>query len=112
MTGIWPAVAVVAVLTGRMTRSVFSICPLPPDLLIMITELTDQGRDVARAAGTLKIDDDFRKQVLTERNRLVPVQIWKKGNLQEWPEDWDQKKKSHRHISNLYGLFPGNQISF
>ena len=39
------------------------------------------------------------------------MQIGKKGDLQEWLEDWEQKEKSHRHISNLYGLFPGNQIS-
>ena len=35
------------------------------------------------------------------------MQIGQKGDLQEWLEDWGQKEKSHRHISNLYGLFPG-----
>ena len=39
------------------------------------------------------------------------MQIGKNGDLQEWLEDWEQKETSHRHISNLYGLFPGNQIS-
>ena len=30
-----------------------------------------------------------------------------KGDLQEWLDDWDEREKSHRHISNLYGLYPG-----
>jgi len=39
------------------------------------------------------------------------MQIGKAGDLQEWLEDWPQKEKSHRHISHLYGPYPGNQIS-
>ncbi|HEY8937130.1 MAG TPA: glycoside hydrolase family 95 protein, partial [Cyclobacteriaceae bacterium] len=39
------------------------------------------------------------------------LQIGKKGNLQEWSEDWDDAEVTHRHISHLFGLFPGNEIS-
>ena len=39
------------------------------------------------------------------------MQIGRNGDLQEWLEDWGQMEKSHRHISNLYGLYPGNQVS-
>jgi alpha-L-fucosidase 2 len=39
------------------------------------------------------------------------MRVGRNGDLQEWLEDWGQREKSHRHISNLYGLFPGNQIS-
>jgi alpha-L-fucosidase 2 len=39
------------------------------------------------------------------------MKIGRNGDLQEWLEDWRQKEKSHRHISHLYGLYPGNQIS-
>ena len=66
---------------------------------------------VAKAADTLGIDQDFRDAVLAARARLAPMQIGEDGDLQEWIEDWGQKEKSHRHISHLYGLFPGNQIS-
>jgi alpha-L-fucosidase 2 len=31
--------------------------------------------------------------------------------LQEWLEDLDNPNDHHRHISQLYGLFPSNQIS-
>ncbi|MDH4272921.1 MAG: hypothetical protein OEW18_13195 [Candidatus Aminicenantes bacterium] len=44
-------------------------------------------------------------------SRLAPMQIGRKGNLQEWLEDWDETEKSHRHISGLWGLFPRRQIS-
>jgi alpha-L-fucosidase 2 len=39
------------------------------------------------------------------------MQIGRRGNLQEWLDDWDETEKSHRHISGLWGLFPGQQIS-
>ncbi len=65
----------------------------------------------AEAAETLGVDPELREAVLTARGRLAPMQIGKHGDLQEWLEDWGQKEKSHRHISHLYGLFPGHQIS-
>lgn len=39
------------------------------------------------------------------------MQIGKKGNLQEWYKDWEDAEPEHRHISHLYGLFPGHQIT-
>jgi len=66
---------------------------------------------VAEAARILGVDQEFRKVVQEKRGRLAPMRIGRNGDLQEWLEDWGQKEKSHRHISNLYGLYPGNQIS-
>jgi alpha-L-fucosidase 2 len=65
----------------------------------------------AEAAETLSVDGDLREAVLAARDRLAPMQVGQGGDLQEWLEDWGQKEKSHRHISHLYGLFPGHQIS-
>jgi alpha-L-fucosidase 2 len=65
----------------------------------------------AEAAETLSVDGELREAALAARDRLAPMQIGKGGDLQEWLEDWGQKEKSHRHISHLYGLFPGHQIS-
>jgi alpha-L-fucosidase 2 len=73
--------------------------------------LNDLFSYVAEAADILSVDEKFKEKVLATREQLAPMQIGHKGDLQEWLEDWDQKEKSHRHISNLYGLFPGNQIS-
>ena len=43
--------------------------------------------------------------------KLPPMQIGRHGQLQEWLIDADDPKDQHRHISQLYGLYPSNQIS-
>ena len=73
--------------------------------------LSDLFGYVGEAAKILGVDQEFRKVILEKRGRLAPMRLGKNGDLQEWLEDWGQKEKSHRHISNLYGLYPGNQIS-
>jgi alpha-L-fucosidase 2 len=76
------------------------------------TQITsDLFAAVAEAAGVLGVDADLRTRLAAARARLAPMRIGKNGDLQEWLEDWGQREPSHRHISNLYGLFPGNQIS-
>ncbi len=42
---------------------------------------------------------------------MAPMQIGRWGQLQEWMKDWDDPEDTHRHVSHLYGLFPGNEIS-
>jgi alpha-L-fucosidase 2 len=66
---------------------------------------------VAEAAKILGVDPEFRGRVLDARAKLAPMRIGRRGNLQEWLEDWDETEKSHRHISGLWGLFPGREIS-
>jgi alpha-L-fucosidase 2 len=73
--------------------------------------LRDLFSDVEQAAAVLGVDQDFRKKISEMRAKLAPMQIGRKGNLQEWLEDWDETEKSHRHISGLWGLYPGRQIS-
>lgn len=73
--------------------------------------LRDLFSDVEQAADVLGIDQDFKKKVSEMRAKLAPMQVGRKGNLQEWLEDWDETEKSHRHISGLWGLYPGHQIS-
>jgi alpha-L-fucosidase 2 len=76
------------------------------------TQITaDLFTAVGEAAATLGVDADLRGRLAAARARLAPMRIGRNGDLQEWLEDWGQREKSHRHISNLYGLFPGNQIS-
>ena len=67
--------------------------------------------EVARAAKELKIDIAFADSALRYRDKLPPMQIGKHSQLQEWLDDMDSPTDNHRHVSHLYGLFPGNQIS-
>jgi len=73
--------------------------------------LNDLFEYTAQAAEALGVDGEFRSRVLEAKARLAPMQIGRRGNLQEWLEDWDETEKSHRHISGMWGLFPGHQIS-
>ncbi len=63
------------------------------------------------ASGILEKEDDFSADVKEARKRLVPPQIGKMGNLQEWADDWPPKERAHRHFSHMYGLYPGNVLS-
>ncbi|MGC4049776.1 MAG: glycoside hydrolase N-terminal domain-containing protein [Paludibaculum sp.] len=67
--------------------------------------------EVEQASSILGVDPEFRRQAAAARGRLAPLQVGRKGNLQEWLEDWDETEKSHRHISGLWGLYPGHEIA-
>jgi alpha-L-fucosidase 2 len=87
-----------------------SICAGPTmDMQI----LRDLFANTIQAAETLGVDEDFRKQLATTRARLAPNQIGSVGQLQEWLEDWDMHigDRNHRHVSHLYGLYPGRDIT-
>jgi alpha-L-fucosidase 2 len=73
--------------------------------------LRDLFNETATAAETLGIDADFGKQILSARARLAPFQIGKLGQLQEWLQDWDNPKDTHRHVSHLYPVYPSDQIT-
>ena len=64
-----------------------------------------------RAAEILGIDARFADTLTIKRKQLPPMHIGKYGQLQEWLSDWDDPNDKHRHISHLFGLYPGNQIS-
>lgn len=66
-----------------------------------------------QSAQVLGIDPEFRAKIAEIRSRLAPMQIGRAGQLQEWLDDWDLEapERQHRHVSHLYGLFPGNQIT-
>jgi alpha-L-fucosidase 2 len=93
--------------TGSMSPGTSLVAGSTIDMQI----LHDLFTAVAGAADVLGTDAPFRAQVLDARARLAPMQVGRAGDLQEWLDDWGQREKSHRHISHLYGLFPGRQIS-
>lgn len=65
----------------------------------------------ARAAEILDIDKDFRSKLTKTEQRLPPLQVGKRGELQEWIEDYAETEPQHRHVSHLWSLFPGHDIS-
>lgn len=71
----------------------------------------DLLENTASAASVLGVDQAFTKQLANTARRLPPPIIGQYTQLQEWLEDWDRKTSGHRHISHLWGLYPGNLIS-
>ncbi|MHC4655512.1 MAG: glycoside hydrolase family 95 protein [Planctomycetota bacterium] len=63
------------------------------------------------AAKILGIDDDFRRKLTELRSRVAPNQIGQHGQLQEWLQDKDNPRNQHRHISHLYALHPGCEVT-
>ena len=63
------------------------------------------------ASKELGIDSEFAAQLDTARGRLVPYQIGKFGQLQEWSIDFDESTPGQRHMSHMYPLYPGSQIT-
>ena len=85
-----------------------SVCAGPTMDMQILRDLFD---GCARAGEILGVDADFRGQVLAARERLAPMRIGARGNIQEWLHDWTETEQFHRHVSHLYGLHPGNQIT-
>ncbi|MES1221115.1 MAG: glycoside hydrolase family 95 protein [Bacteroidota bacterium] len=71
----------------------------------------DLFTNLIEASEVLNIDKDFRNLLIEKKKKLFPLHIGKKGNLQEWSKDWEDVEVHHRHVSHLFGLHPGRQIS-
>ncbi len=67
--------------------------------------------DVIAASRILGTDADLREQLTAMRGRIAPNEIGKYGQLQEWIEDKDDPKNQHRHVSHLWGVYPGSEIT-
>ena len=68
-------------------------------------------QDTAQAASQLGVDDSFRSEIEDKLDMIKPPAAGKYGQLMEWAYDWDNPRETHRHISHIYGLFPGNEYS-
>ncbi|MDR3140937.1 MAG: glycoside hydrolase family 95 protein [Tannerellaceae bacterium] len=63
------------------------------------------------AATILGIDSGFAGELADKRSRLMPTTIAPDGRIMEWLEPFEEAEPHHRHVSHLYGLHPGNEIS-
>jgi alpha-L-fucosidase 2 len=63
------------------------------------------------AARELNTDAAFRKKLTGILSRLAPTKVHSDGRIMEWTEEFDEPEPGHRHISHLFGLHPGRQIT-
>ncbi|MGS0524327.1 glycoside hydrolase family 95 protein [Zobellia nedashkovskayae] len=95
---------------NRHMEGNISVCAGPA----MDTQLLrDLFAQCIKASEILNVDSDFRELLVETRSKLAPDKIGSEGQLQEWLDDWDMKvpELQHRHVSHLYGLYPGAQFT-
>lgn len=71
----------------------------------------DLFNNCAKAVEVLGMNELKAKEYRFFRDRISPPRIGNWGQLQEWIEDVDDPENQHRHVSHLYALHPGEQIS-
>lgn len=71
----------------------------------------DLFTNTIEAADALGVDKEFRDHIAGLRDRLLKPRIGRWGQLREWEADRDDPKDQHRHVSHLFGLHPGRQIT-
>lgn len=63
------------------------------------------------ASKIINTDKAFRDELILVRSQLRPIQIGSDGRLMEWSREFEEPEPGHRHISHLYALHPGKQIT-
>jgi alpha-L-fucosidase 2 len=64
------------------------------------------------ASGILNIDETFADTLKQLLPAIAPYKIGRFGQLQEWMTDIDDPDNKHRHVSHLWGVYPGNEINW
>lgn len=76
--------------------------------MILIRELFTH---CIEASVLLDVDGDFRLELEAARTKLLPLQIGRHGQLQEWSIDYEDEDIFHRHVSQLYDIYPGHGMT-
>ena len=63
------------------------------------------------ASELLDIDGEFRELLRRTADRLPGTKVGQYGQIQEWIEDYEEVEPGHRHISQLFALHPGHEIT-
>lgn len=74
----------------------------------LLRNLFDSCIESSRLLG---IDVAFRNELLDKRARLAPTRIASDGRIMEWLQEYPEAEVTHRHVSHLWGLYPGSEIS-
>lgn len=85
-----------------------SVCMGPAMDSQVIRELYS---NTIRAAKTLAVDSAFADSLASDLKLLPPISIGSDGRIMEWLEEYPETDRRHRHVSHLYALHPGNEIS-
>lgn len=75
--------------------------------------LVDISEDGQKYSELIALQSDEKDQMLIEAmlEKLPPTKTGSDGRIMEWTEEYEEPEPGHRHISHLYGLYPGNEIT-
>ncbi|MEO7046505.1 MAG: glycoside hydrolase family 95 protein [Ferruginibacter sp.] len=73
--------------------------------------IKDLFSNIIKTANILHIKNSFIDSIRNAYKKLAPYPIGKNGNLLEWSQDWRSTDPAHRHLSHMYAVFPGSEIS-
>ena len=74
----------------------------------IVSELYDA---VCQSAGILRVDDSIVENLHIAKSHFPPMQISEQGYFQEWLKDYKEVEPQHRHVSHLFGLYPGTMLT-
>ena len=89
-------------------KSVAHVCMGPTVDMQILRYLFDACIEASRILG---VDEDFRQELSAKRARLAPTRIGSDGRVMEWLEEYEEPEPRHRHVSHLWGLYPGSEIT-
>lgn len=90
------------------SKVIASVCAGPTMDNQIIRELFEE---VLQAADILNIKNEQIEQINELLPQLPPTRIGKQGQILEWLEEYEEPEPQHRHVSHLFGLYPGFEIS-
>jgi alpha-L-fucosidase 2 len=88
------------------TRHVITYAPA-----IDIQIIHELFSDIRSISGTIGIPDDYLRKMNVVEAKLPPISINSYGGIQEWIKDYEEEEPGHRHMSQLFGLYPGTTIT-
>ena len=86
----------------------YSIDLAPTMTMSIIRELF---ANILSAESYLGVESELGKKIMLALPRLYPIGVGKNGQIKEWHDDYEEVELAHRHVSNLYGLYPGSEIT-
>jgi len=78
-----------------------------------MTVIRELFKNAIKAGDILGVKSPIYKRITEQLPKLKPYQITKDGRISEWDDlDCRESEPEHRHLSHLYGLYPGNEIHY
>lgn len=86
-------------------------CSVAASSAMDITLIRELFEHMLQASKLLGIDESLAGRIENALGKLPPLQIAPNGLLQEWHHCFEEQEPGHRHVSHLYGIYPGTSIN-